>query len=472
MTVWHFCAVSYNILKALTAGTPWLITEAAANAYFPTIMAMLNGEAIPVDAVSAKEKAATFNSYNLTPNAAGAGATAHTSGGAEQYITVIPYKDVVVKYAEACGPMGTEHMAEQIMAAANDPNCSAIIIDLDTPGGAGNAVQRPSEAIAYAKQIKPVVAYAGNGMAASAGYWIASQCDEIYATYSTDEVGSIGTYITLVDMNKAYTNRFGGAKVESVYATKSTAKNKGYRDWTAGDDKFLKQNDLDPFNEEFIAAVKAGRGDKITSDDVFDGRLVRAEQALSFGLIDGLRTFAATIQRAAELSANRNNNSKSMKILVNNMDAVVDAVNAGNDVTTEQIGAANAELATRGLVLNTTTDAATAADMATNLQTLANELNTANALLKAEQQKAADLKASADATAAALGLTVTEAGYTDQNNDPVTLESVAEAVVAQRDTYGKQAGIIEVTATERTEATEEPVSDFDKEVDARLAQGV
>lgn len=461
--------MSYNILKNLTSGKPWLITEAAANAYLPTVMRMMRGEAIVVSEKQAQERAAKFTSYTLGRNTA---ANAGNTNTTEKYVSVIPYKDVVVKYAEECGPMGTEHFANQILNAANDPNCIGIVIDVDSPGGAGDAVQRPSEAIHYAKGMKPVVAYTGNGMAASAMYWISAQCDEIYATYGSDEVGSIGAYITLMDVNKAYSEIYGGAKVESVYATKSTAKNKGYRDWVAGDDKYLIQNDLDPFNEEFIAAVKQGRGDKIKTEDVFDGRLVMAEQALSFGLIDGIRTFASTIERVFELSdARQTNNTQGMKVLVKGMDAVVDAVNAGADVTTEQLTAANNELSATGLVLNTLTDAATSIDMAANMQTLADELKNATNAQKAAEQKLVAMQADADAVAVALGLSVTEAGYLDANSDPVTIKDTVEAVVAQRDTYGKQAGVIEVVSTERNEGANEQVSDWDKEVDARLQEG-
>ena len=58
----------------------------------------------------------------------------------------------VLKYDQRCGPSGTESLADEIDAAANDPDISAIVIDLETPGGDAHAVERPFESIIQAKR--------------------------------------------------------------------------------------------------------------------------------------------------------------------------------------------------------------------------------------------------------------------------------------------------------------------------------
>jgi protease IV len=45
---------------------------------------------------------------------------------------------------------------------------------------------------------------------------------------------------------------------------------------------------LNQTHQQFIARVKEGRGDRLRSDDVFDGRIWNGETALGLGLIDSL----------------------------------------------------------------------------------------------------------------------------------------------------------------------------------------
>lgn len=211
------------------------------------------------------------------------------------------------------------------------------------------------------------------------------------------------------------------------------------------------KNDLDPFNESFINLVKSARGERI-KEDVFDGRLVMAKDALSFGLIDGMKTFAETIQYAADQAHSRsaNSNNQSMKVLVSGLDNTIDAINAGNEVTPEQIQSSNTELTARGLVMLRTSDAEGMVDKAKYDAAVAAQTDLQNQLDAAKQATSAikaqfdALKADADAAGAALGLKLAENGsYLDQNNDPVTLKDSVEAVVDQRNAYGKQAGVLE-----------------------------
>jgi ClpP class serine protease len=88
------------------------------------------------------------------------------------------------------GGMSTEQLGGAVRAAASDPTISAILLDIDSPGGSVFGVQELADEIYQARQSKPVYAIA-NATAASAAYWIGSQASEFVVTPS-GQVGSIG----------------------------------------------------------------------------------------------------------------------------------------------------------------------------------------------------------------------------------------------------------------------------------------
>ncbi|CAB4138877.1 SppA Periplasmic serine proteases (ClpP class) [uncultured Caudovirales phage] len=293
--------MSKNIARNLIGGK-WLIEAGAAAGYLPLAHALVTGRA-SFEKDDAHEPIPDHMNFEvITSSAERFSYTDHSrSKSREKVIGVISLKDPIIKYNEECGPQGTESKAAQIRQAADDPQVAAIILDIDSPGGSADAVQNPSAAILEARKKKPVVAYLGNGMTASAAYWIASHASELYATFETDQIGSIGTYITMVNYEKFIASWFE-TDVVQVYATKSTEKNKGYRDAFADkpSTEYLLEHDLDPFNEVFINTVKKNRPG--VKDAAFTGKLFMAGDAMAVGLIDGMKTFEETVQRAMELA--------------------------------------------------------------------------------------------------------------------------------------------------------------------------
>lgn len=274
-------------------------------------------------------------------------------------VMVLSMKDVVVKYDQACGPMGTETLAANIRKAGDDKNVVAIILDIDSGGGSAGATKNPYEAILEARKKKPVLAYVGNGMAASAAYYIASASEEIYASYITDTIGSIGTMVTLADWAGWYEQN--GIKLHEIYATKSTEKNREYRDAIDGDYKGIVESWLDPFNENFHADVVAARGSKLNQKEVLTGKLFFAEEALKNGLIDGMMSMKEVISRAWELaSEKRTNSNKDTEMFNKYPKTTVLARNKSNGTenSAEQIAEAQAEvLEMTGMHLNARSEA-------------------------------------------------------------------------------------------------------------------
>lgn len=217
-------------------------------------------------------------------------------------IAVIPVQGPIMKN-DSCGDAGTMTMAQWVREAAANPNVSAIVMKVDSPGGTVAGTQTLSDAIAEAKLQKPVVTFVEEGMMASAAYWVGSGANEIVASQSTDQIGSIGVYTTMFDLKEYYAK--DGIKIEDVYSSISTQKNEDHRHFAATGTPSPKLIEgLDFIANKFIGVVKANRGSKINIEngDPFKGRLFNAEEAVANGLIDSIGNFNHALTRAMELA--------------------------------------------------------------------------------------------------------------------------------------------------------------------------
>lgn len=285
-----------SLVKNILQGV-MLMEPSYANAYKPFIHGWLTGNEFPIAMDQVVNHVPEFF-YAQSPNRNSSAGENNSSG--EKRVAVLPVKGAIIKYDEPCGNRGTETLANWIKSCDQNRGIDAIVLDFDSGGGMGSATNSPSSAIANCS--KPILAYSGNGMTASAAYWIAAHCDEIYATYKSDEIGSIGTYVTLANFIKYYKEKHG-LEIKELYASKSKKKNKLFRDALESEEgeKALIEEYIDPFNEDFINTVKKERPG--ISEDVFEGALYRADEAKKLNLIDGFKTFEETLQRAAELAA-------------------------------------------------------------------------------------------------------------------------------------------------------------------------
>ncbi len=84
-----------------------------------------------------------------------------------------------------------KQVGREFRQALADPSISAIVLDIDSPGGAVYGVAELADEIQSARGGRKRIAAIANSLAASAAYWIASACDELSVTPS-GEVGSIG----------------------------------------------------------------------------------------------------------------------------------------------------------------------------------------------------------------------------------------------------------------------------------------
>jgi signal peptide peptidase SppA len=185
-------------------------------------------------------------------------------------------------------------IAAQVTRAANDADVAAIIGDFDTPGGTVAGTAEAAAAFADAAKKKPVIACV-NTLAASAGYWIASQCSEIVMTPSAD-VGSIGAMVMHVDYSKALED--AGITVTMIRSEQSPKKNEAHPFSPLSDEARANlQSRVNDAGAEFIRAVASGR--RVTQAKVKEefgqGRMFGARDAVARGMADRVATLDQVI---------------------------------------------------------------------------------------------------------------------------------------------------------------------------------
>jgi signal peptide peptidase SppA len=213
-------------------------------------------------------------------------------------LAVLTVRGAITKYGNAwssdghcCSSLG---LANSIESASMDDEVAAILLVIDSPGGEVAGIEQVVTAIASARERKPVHAYIDD-MAASAGYWIASQADTISANPSA-MVGSIGAYAVVADVSRMLDK--AGIDLHVV----ASAPKKGLSAGGVVTDEVLAevQKQVDRVASRFIADVAAGRGKKQEDvEAVADGGMHPAEDALAIGLIDSIGTIGAAVRSLA-----------------------------------------------------------------------------------------------------------------------------------------------------------------------------
>jgi len=172
-----------------------------------------------------------------------------------------------------------DDLTEQIERADDDPAAEALIVKLNTPGGAVG----PSEDIRQAAERfdGPTYAYAED-VAASGGMWIASGADEFHARRAS-LVGSIG-------VNGTQLGREGLAEKAGLDYRRFVAGE--YKDTPApwrelsDDEVAYFQGLLDDWYDMFVDTVVEGRGMAEAEVRDTEARVYPGEEAAEIGLVD------------------------------------------------------------------------------------------------------------------------------------------------------------------------------------------
>jgi len=201
------------------------------------------------------------------------------------------------------GGTDVQTLSNQYQILLDDSSISAIILDVDSPGGTVVNTGEFSKLLFSSRGIKRTVTFY-SGYGASSGFHIGSSTGESYgAPFSV--LGSIGVMSILRDESKKDENE--GVVTKTIISSQSPLKNTELENNEALQARQTLVNDM---AEVFINDVARNRG--VTADIVKAtfgrGGVMIAEKALKVGMIDGVTTMHELI---AELRTdNSNNNNK------------------------------------------------------------------------------------------------------------------------------------------------------------------
>jgi protease-4 len=193
---------------------------------------------------------------------------------------------VEVKGAIGLGDGGAdaETIVKQLRRFERDDGIKAVVVRIDSPGGAVGPSQEIHDEVKRLAAKKPVVCSLGN-LAASGGFYVAVACPKIVASPGT-LTGSIGVISQFPNV-KALVERFD-IKMETVKSGKLKDAGNPFRDMTA-EDRAYWQALIDRVYGQFLKAVVEGR--KLPEEEIrkiADGRVLTGEEAKERGLVDAL----------------------------------------------------------------------------------------------------------------------------------------------------------------------------------------
>jgi len=197
------------------------------------------------------------------------------------------------------GPiMDSKTAIEEIRDYARNQSIRAIVLRVDSPGGAVAPSQEIYEEVRKAVLKKKVVVSMGS-LAASGGYYISAPASRILANPGT-LTGSIGVIMEIPNIEGLMGKI--GVKTEVI----KSGRHKDIASMFRGigkEERVILQDVLDDVHEQFIKAVAEGR--KMSQEDVTrlaDGRIFTGRQAVAVGLVDELGNLEDAVRVAAKLA--------------------------------------------------------------------------------------------------------------------------------------------------------------------------
>ena len=216
----------------------------------------------------------------------------------------------VVGYLQMIGPMttyggmcsyGADDYLQALRYLNNSEKISAIVLDVDGPGGAVPAINAFKEFQSEKK--KPIVVLCND--LCSLHYWMSALlADHIMAKGSISPcIGSVGATCILVDSREAMAKE--GYKIMIVNAPGSELKNQTMQDFYAGkDEAFVTrlESELKPIRDAFANDVKSSRPNLKDDARILGADTFSAPEALELGLIDSIGSTKEAFQLAEALA--------------------------------------------------------------------------------------------------------------------------------------------------------------------------
>jgi protease-4 len=220
---------------------------------------------------------------------------AYLTGGDSKALSFLSGEGVGVLRVE--GTIDDSHsLLTELKRFKDAPWIKAIVIRIDSPGGAVGPTQEIFQELQKIKNKKPLIASMG-GMATSGGYYVASACDQIVANPGT-LTGSIGVIMQLGNIEELLKKL--GVKPYNVKSGANKDLGSPFQPLSS-EGKAILQSLVDNVHNQFIGAVAGARSmEEAEVRRLADGRVYSGAQAKELGLVDQLGNLEDAIELAAK----------------------------------------------------------------------------------------------------------------------------------------------------------------------------
>lgn len=197
------------------------------------------------------------------------------------------------------GVAGGDTIAELIRRAREDKNIAALVLRINSPGGSVEASEKIRRQVQHTREEgKPLIVSMSN-MAASGGYWIAVNANQIWAEDSTitGSIGVFGLWPTIAQLLEKLS-----IQVDGLGTTELAGAMRIDRPLPAEAERILQQQ-VDAIYHRFITLVAQGRDMSMeVMDKIAQGRIWSGQDAKRVGLVDYLGGLDAAAKAAADMA--------------------------------------------------------------------------------------------------------------------------------------------------------------------------
>lgn len=193
----------------------------------------------------------------------------------------------------------SEEIVSQLKKWKKDSSVKAIVLHIDSPGGAVAPSQEIYDEVVKIKESGKKVIVSMGSVAASGGYYVACAADKVVANPGT-LTGSIGVILSFPTA-KGLLDKIG-VSWETVKSGDLKDVGTFTRSMTPEEERMLRAV-IDDTYRQFVKAVADGRNK--SEDEIFplaDGSIFTGRQAYNLGLVDTLGTFEDAISLAGNMA--------------------------------------------------------------------------------------------------------------------------------------------------------------------------
>ncbi|QLE56617.1 signal peptide peptidase SppA [Nostoc sp. TCL26-01] len=275
------------LLEATAAKTNGLVDQVVYNDQIVADLKKITGS---------DDKTNTFKQISLSKYAESSGKNRSRQKNSPNQIAIVYAEGDIVDGKGEDGQVGGDRFAKIFNKIRQDKNIKAVVLRINSPGGSASAAEVMQREVRLTREIKPVVVSMGD-VAASGGYWIASDSNRIFAEPNTI-TGSIGVFGILFNGQKLANDNgitWDVVKTANYADTQTIARPKSPQELA------IYQRSVNRIYNLFINKVAQGR--KLPEQKVAEiaqGRVWSGVAAKQIGLVDEIGGLDAAIEYAAK----------------------------------------------------------------------------------------------------------------------------------------------------------------------------